>query len=146
MTSVLGWTERRVFVDSSAFLALLDRRDQHHVEAIHLLRALAEQRVRQFTSNVIVMESHALILSSGGIKAGQTFLRSTEASNTTIIRVRAADEQRAREIIYQYDDKDFSLVDAISFGIMERLRITRAFTFDGHFAQNGFTVLTPELP
>ena len=62
-----------------------------------------------------------------------------------MIRSRASDEERAREIIYQYDDKDFSMTDAISFAVMERLRIARAFTFDRHFAQYGFTVLTPDL-
>jgi predicted nucleic acid-binding protein len=45
-------------------------------------------------------------------------------------------------IIYQYDDKDFSLTDATSFAVMERLRVPAAFTFDRHFAQYGFTVLT----
>jgi uncharacterized protein with PIN domain len=101
MTLVPGRTERRVFVDSSAYLALLDQRDEHHNEAIQILHALAEQRARQFTSNVVVMEAHALILSTGGIGVGQAFLRSTEASNTTVVRVRASDEERAREIIYR---------------------------------------------
>jgi len=62
-----------------------------------------------------------------------------------VVRARAADEVRARHIIYQYDDKAFSMTDAISFAVMERLHITRAFTFDRHFAQYGFTVLTPDL-
>jgi predicted nucleic acid-binding protein len=44
-----------------------------------------------------------------------------ERSATTVIRVRAVDEVRARQIIYRYDDKDFSLTDAISFAVMERL-------------------------
>jgi predicted nucleic acid-binding protein len=90
------------------------------------------------------MEAHALILSHGGIGAGQAFLRSTEASNTTVIRVRAGDEERARGIIYQYDDKDFSLVDAVSFAVMQRLGITRAVTFDRHFAQYGFSSVRSE--
>ena len=52
-----------------------------------------------------------------------------------------ADVQRATAIIYQYDDKDFSLTDATRFAIMERLRIRYAFTFDHHFAQYGLAVL-----
>ena len=50
---------------------------------------------------------------------------------------------RAREIIRQYEDKSFSLTDATSFAVMERLRISYAFTFDRNFAQYGFTILTP---
>jgi uncharacterized protein len=56
--------------------------------------------------------------------------------------VTPADVERAKAIIYQYDDRDFSLTDATSFAVMERLRIPTAFTFDRHFAQYGFTVLT----
>jgi predicted nucleic acid-binding protein len=61
-----------------------------------------------------------------------------------VIRVRASDEERARDIVYRYTDKDFSLADAISFVVMDRLQITRAFTFDHHFAQYGVPALAPE--
>jgi len=58
-----------------------------------------------------------------------------------VIRARASDEERAQQILFQYTDKDFSFADAISFAVMERLDIRRAFTFDRDFAQYGFTVL-----
>jgi predicted nucleic acid-binding protein len=56
--------------------------------------------------------------------------------------VTPADVERSKAIIYQYDDRGFSRTDATSFAEMERLRIPTAFTFDRHFAQYGFTVLT----
>ena len=63
--------------------------------------------------------------------------------NLTIDRPETAlDEARAKAIVRQYDDKDFSLTDASSFAIMERTGIQHAFTFDRHFAQYAFTVLT----
>lgn len=145
MPRPLGHVSRRVFLDSSAYLALLDSDDQHHDEAIHVLRALARQQTLQLTTNVILIEAHALVLSRLGIQQGQAFLRDMEKSATTLVRVRAADEVRARRIIYQYDDKDFSMTDVISFAVMERLQIMWAFTFDRHFAQYGFTVLSPDL-
>jgi predicted nucleic acid-binding protein len=64
-----------------------------------------------------------------------------ERSSTVIVRVRASDERHAREIIATYDDKDFSLIDALSFAVMERLGITHAFSLDRHFAQYGFILL-----
>ena len=42
----------------------------------------------------------------------------------------------------QYDDKNFTLTDATSFAVMERLGMTEGFTFDRNFAQYGFTILT----
>ena len=135
--------ERRIFVDSSAFLALLDRRDEFHARAVAIFNALVDQRFRQFTTNVVVIESHALILSVMGIAAAAAFLRDLPQSYTAVVRVRAQDEERAQQLIFRYADKDFSLTDAISFTVMGRLAITRAFTFDRHFAQYGLTVLEP---
>ena len=50
---------------------------------------------------------------------------------------------RGQQIIFQYSDKDFSLTDATSFAVMERLRIGTAFSYDRHFAQYGFALLRP---
>jgi uncharacterized protein len=133
--------ERRVFVDSSAYLALLDTDDEHHRQAIAALQELAQARYRQFTTNVLLIESHALILSVLGRGRAAQFLKDMEESNTVVIRARAADEERAKQILFQYTDKDFSFADAISFAVMERLTIRLAFTFDRDFAQYGFPVL-----
>jgi predicted nucleic acid-binding protein len=70
------------------------------------------------------------------------FLHDLEQSTTTLVWVTPADVQHAKAIISQYNDKDFSLTDATSFVVMERLHIPYAFTFDRHFAQYGLTVLT----
>lgn len=63
-------------------------------------------------------------------------------STRAIIRAEEEDEGRARAIIRQYVDKDFSLTDAISFAVMERLGIGHAFAFDRHFAQYGVALLS----
>lgn len=134
--------ERRVFVDSSVYLALLDEDDEHHRHATQILNQLAHERYRQFTTNVLLIESHALILSVLGRTQAAQFLKDMQESKTVIIRVRASDEERAKQILFQYDDKDFSFADATSFAVMERLDIRLAFSFDRDFAQYGFTVLT----
>ena len=133
--------ERRVFVDSSVYLALLDVDDEHHRHATQIVHQLAHERYRQFTTNVLLIESHALILSVLGRAKAAQFLKDMEESNTVIIRARAADEKRAKQILFQYTDKDFSFADAISFAVMERLAIRLAFSFDRDFAQYGFSVL-----
>lgn len=52
--------------------------------------------------------------------------------------VRAADEERAIQILAATEDKSYSFVDATSFAVMERLGLRRAFTLDRHFRQFGF--------
>lgn len=143
MSRVAAGQTRRLFVDTSAYFALADTRDAHHQEAIIILGAARELGLRHYTTNVVLVECHALMLSALGIEPAARFIRDLEASSTTVIRVRARDEDRAKQILYRYVDKDFSLADAISFVVMERLGITYAFTFDRHFSQYGLTPLRP---
>ena len=138
MPALLSLRQRRVFVDSAAYLALLDATDEHHPQATDTAGLLADARYRQFTTNAVVFEAHALILSELGIVAGVGFLRGIDASSTVVIRVRAADEARAKQIVFAYRDKDFSFTYALSFAVMERLGIQLVFTFDRHFTQYGF--------
>ncbi|RIK44398.1 MAG: hypothetical protein DCC58_08295 [Chloroflexi bacterium] len=57
------------------------------------------------------------------------------------MRISARDERRAREILRLHADKTYSLADATSFAVMERLRIDQALTLDQHFSQYGWMLL-----
>jgi predicted nucleic acid-binding protein len=133
---------RRTLVDASAFFALLDNDDANHVQALTIRERLIAEAWRLFTTSFILAETHALLLNRLSQAIATRFLQEMEHSPTTLVWVTPADVERAKAIIYQYDDKDFSLTDATSFAVMERLRIPTAFTFDRHFAQYGFRVLT----
>lgn len=137
---------RQVFQDSSAYAALLDRRDENHAAARRIVGAISQAQYRLVTTNVILIEAHALILSNMSSEFARQFLRNVQSGNTLIVRVRARDEQRAQEVLFRYTDKDWSFADATSFVVMERLGMRYAFTFDSDFAQYGFTVLIPDLP
>lgn len=136
---------RRVFVDTSAYFALADPRDDNAATAQTIGQALSAFHSRQFTTNFILAETHALLLSRAGRQVAYEALHDIVMSATVTVRVSARDELRAHNILAEYDDKDFSLTDATSFAVMERLRIPHAFTFDRNFAQYGLTVLTPNL-
>lgn len=135
---------RRALTDSAGYFATVETRDANHRPARTIAHGLSEGHWRVYTTNFVIAEAHALILTRSGRTLATRFLSEMEQSRgTVIVRARASDERRAREIITSYDDKDFSLTDAISFAIMERLGIAFVFTFDYHFAQFGWTVLTP---
>ena len=144
MTTSLGRGSRRAFVDTSAYYALVDRRDTNHSLAQSIATGLTTDRYQQFTTDFVLAELHALLLARLGRGIAGHVLRDIDHSSTIIAPVTARDQRRAREILQQYDDKDFSLVDTLSFAVMERLAIPNAFTFDHHFAQYGLNVLTPQ--
>ena len=133
---------RRTFVDTSAYFALLDADDANHTQARTISERLIAEGAHLFTTSFVLAETHALLLNRLSQPIATRFLRDMEHSPTTLIWVTPRDVERAKAIIYQYTDKDFSLTDAASFAVMERLRISAAFTFDRHFAQYGFTVLS----
>jgi predicted nucleic acid-binding protein len=124
-----------------AFYALIDRRDAEHSTADVIRHRPTRERWRLFTTNLVIAETHALSLSRLGRVIAGRVLSEIEASDTSIVRVTAADERRGRAVLAQYQDKDFSLTDAISFAVMDRLGIRSAFAFDEDFAQYGFAVL-----
>jgi uncharacterized protein len=131
----------RVLVDTSAYFAFIDVRDGNHPHAQAIARRLAALRSQLYTTNFVVAETHALLLTRLGRHIALRFLQEIDTSTTLTVRVDEANEQRARAIIEQYADKSFSLADATSFAVMERLRIAAAFTFDRNFAQYGLHVV-----
>ncbi len=135
---------RRALVDTSAHYALADPQDAYHAAASAIIERLTNTPSRLFTTNLIVAETHALFLVRRGRQVALRALEAIDRSNVTIVRVGVADERRARAILAQYDDKDFTLTDATSFAVMERLNIGYAFPFDRHFAQYGLPVLSPD--
>lgn len=137
---------RQVLIDTSAYYAALNLRAEQHAKALETFALVGSQRRILYTTNLIVAEAHALALTRLGRTVATDFLQRIYEGETGVVRVRAGDERRARHIILTHDDKDYTLTDATSFAVMERIGITTAFTFDRHFAQYGFTILGLDEP
>lgn len=133
----------RLFVDTSAFFAAVQRQDVNFDAAQRIMRRSATDGTLFFTSSYVVAEAHGLFLARAGREAGVRFLRSVDPRLFHVVRAAEADEDAAKAIIFRYTDKDFSLTDAISFVVMERLRIPVAFTFDRDFERYGISVARP---
>lgn len=132
----------RVFVDTSAYFAFLDVSEREHAIAIATSRRLSGEGAELYTTNFVVAELHALIISRINRTVAQNFIDRLYAGATHVVRATEGDETRAREIIHRHQDKEYSMVDAISFAVMERLHIRLAWSYDQHFAQFGFALAT----
>ena len=107
-----------LFTDTSFFYALVDRRDAFHKTCKKLLQQAEIQRKRILTTNFIVAETHALILSRLGRSIAYQWLEAV-MEYAWIERVTEDDEVRARRKIRDFSDKDFSYTDAVSFVVMK---------------------------
>jgi predicted nucleic acid-binding protein len=127
-----------VLLDSSAVLPVVDSRDPRHTEASRTVVDLARLRCRLIQTFPLRAETHALLLARLGPDAARQWLADPSAPITPID---PGDQARAERIVLRHTDKDYSLCDAISFAVMERLHARVAFTFDRHFRQYGFEVV-----
>jgi predicted nucleic acid-binding protein len=131
-----------VFVDTGAFVALRNRSEREHEAAREALSMLVAERALLLTSNYVFAETYTALLVRVGreeaIRWGRRF-RTGEAIE--VARVDEQVEEQAWSILESHADKSWSYVDATSFALMERERITEAFAFDHHFAQRGLTLV-----
>lgn len=127
-----------VLVDTSALYALADRDDRHHLRAKVIVARIKRERLDAVTTNYIVAETHALILSRMGAERARRWLAQFLLP---VHQVTEDDQAAARSIVMQHTDKNYSLTDATSFSVMRRLGARFAFAFDAHFAQFGFELL-----
>jgi predicted nucleic acid-binding protein len=70
-----GLSQLRAFVDSSAFLALVNPHDEHHGAARAIWTRLTAERWRTTTSNFVVAETHQLFLIRLGHRHATAFVR-----------------------------------------------------------------------
>jgi uncharacterized protein len=134
---------RRVFVDTSAFVALRNRGEREHDAARVALSSLISARASLITSNYVFSETYtALLLRTGRDEAIQWGRRFRSGEAIEMVRIDEPVEQEAWSILESHADKRWSHVDATSFALMEREGITEAFAFDHHFAQRGLTLVT----
>lgn len=131
-----------VFVDTSYVLARVNRRDQYHGRA----KALARLYVgREFvvTDGVLLEIGNALArrFRSAAIQLIDEFLTSPQVE---VVYMTPDLFTSAWSLYRQMDDKQWSLVDCVSFVVMRDRGIETALTTDRHFVQAGFQALLAE--
>jgi uncharacterized protein len=129
----------RVFVDSSAFRALIDENDDFNQRAEKILADLVKTKCELVTSNYIIDECATLIRMKSGFKKAMLFKKYLTESDPVIslYRVRIKDESDAWKW-FENEWSGLSFTDCVSFAMMKRLGIKKVFGFDQHFERAGF--------
>jgi uncharacterized protein len=125
-----------IFIDTSAFFAVIDRDDEHHVPAARTWRKLIDQSETMYTNNYVLLETISLLQRRLGLSAINDFIYALELVD--IAWVSAEDHERGLVGLLTAARRNLSLTDCVSFETMRRMGIQRAFTFDPHFAEQGF--------
>ena len=133
-----------VFADTSALYALLVRDDLMHSKARDLFALFSRSAVQLVSSSYVLLESTALLQSRIGLAAVLDF-NAKIVPLLDLVWVDAAWHDRAMQRLLARADRNLSLVDCLSFEIMEMKDIRVAFSFDRHFEENGFELAAVPL-
>jgi len=129
-----------IFIDTSAFLALVDAKDLFNARAKKCWADLIGSEETFWTTNHVLTESIALIQNRLGLQA----IRILQEDFTPGIEIEWLIEEQhnvAMNILLAANRRNLSLVDCSSFETMRRNRLQTVFTFDEHFKEQGFTVV-----
>jgi len=129
-----------IFVDTSFWVALRNRRDGRHDEASELFRRVADRGL--VTSNQVRGETWTFLRRKAGHGSAVGFLDAVERSERIrVVSVEPELETAALRWLRHHDEREYSFVDATSFAVMRSLRIREALAFDGDFSAAGFVEL-----
>jgi predicted nucleic acid-binding protein len=130
----------RIFIDTSAFYALLDRDDENHRKAKNAWVDLLKNENTLITSNYVLVETFALLQHRLGVEA----VRGFQNDILPLVNIEFVISELHRSgvsALLSASRRNLSLVDCVSFEMMRTLEIKTAFAFDPHFKEQGFNML-----
>ena len=128
-----------IFIDTSAIYALADRADPNHAEAARCFAGLLESRTRLLTHNYLLVESMALLQRRLGLHAALALATDSSAFEVEWITPRT--HAAAVSALDEVGSRALSLVDHVSFLVMEARGVHEAFAFDQDFEARGFELV-----
>ena len=129
-----------IFIDTAAFLAVLNINDQFHQSAKNIWDEILSSNSPLFSSNYVILETTALLQHRFGIEA----LRLFQSDILPVVEIAWVDEtihQQGMSALLVANRRNLSLVDCTSFEIMRQIGSDEVFTFDPHFREQGFKVI-----
>lgn len=132
-------SNNRYFLDTSFIIALINERDQYH----QIANDLANYYDNSFlvTSDAILLEIANGLSRNYKQQATQLLEYLLNAETVEIIHVTPELFNQGFDLYKKFQDKEWGLVDCISFVIMKNQNITHALSFDHHFQQAGFSLV-----
>ncbi len=131
---------RRIFADTSYWMALVNPRDQIHQKAVSVSQRLSSESLLT-TEMVLVEVLNSFSDSLYREAVGRMVASLRQDQNLTIMPQTPAQFESALQRYQQAADKSWSLTDCASFEVMEAENIEAALTHDRHFVQAGFEAL-----
>jgi predicted nucleic acid-binding protein len=129
-----------VFVDTSAFLSILDADDPNHAVASRHWDQLLGDGTALITTNYVVVETCAVVQRRFGLQAVRKFIDEI-APLLDVHWVDAGRHEAGVAALLAANRRLLSLVDCVSFVVVRQRGVDAVFAYDEHFADQGFRIL-----
>lgn len=134
--------KNEVFLDTAYAIALSVETDHHHSGAVELAETLRTKNFKLITTRAILFEIGNALARLRYRQAAFKLLRALEDDpQVEIASLTDESYSRALELFTARPDKEWGLIDCLSFVTMNDRGITEALTTDEHFQQAGFKAL-----
>lgn len=131
-----------VFVDTSAWLALINKSDVFHVKAKNIRDSLLRDNIQFIVTDYVIVEVANSLSKIPWRSSAIQLINSIQLSgNIRLVEINKEIYNEAWELYSNRTDKEWGLTDCASFVVMKRYAITVAFTNDHHFEPMGFNIL-----
>ena len=131
-----------VFLDTGYTIALSVASDEYHERAEELAEQLEAEQTRLVTTRAILLETGNALSKKRYRQAAITLLDALEEDPLVEIVPLSEDIfAQAFELFRRRPDKEWGLVDCVSFIVMQERGLTEALTPDKHYEQAGFRAL-----
>ncbi len=129
----------RVFIDTSAFYALMDKSDRFHADSAKTLKFLLNNEFELITTNYVVLETVALLQNRIGFEPARLWVQRM-LKIIDVYFIDQALQESAFDLWVGLGSRKVSLVDCTSFVFMRKKGLEIAFTYDNHFKEQGFEI------
>ena len=131
-----------VLVDTAAWIALVNTRDELHNRAEQTMAELRRGNVALLTTEFVLLEvANALCTSAWRAKAVKLIDGFRSLPDLRIIPADTILLAEGWELYRSRPDKEWSLTDCTSIVFLQKEHIEQVFTSDHHFKQAGFVTL-----
>jgi predicted nucleic acid-binding protein len=136
-----------VFIDKTAFIPFMNPEHPRYLKARSLFLELDDLERPLVTSNFVIFDTHEWLRNEIGYDHAQFFMntvnKAVQKGALSLVPVYEKLEEEAKELLIDYPNFEFSMIEALTVTGMKKHNIYRIFTFNPRF--RNLTKLQPEI-
>ena len=134
-------TDKIIFIDADAFIAVYSENDTNHKRALKRAQQIEKDNAYVMTSTYVLLEVATIL--NIRVKKGIGTRVVNKIVNSTTIELSMGDNYifSGIQTLSKQTNKNISLADCVYFSTAKHFGVTHIFSFDKHWVKNRFVLL-----